>query len=112
MLRKVDRLATVRFGSARYSAPRALVGQRVAVAVVDGAVVLRHGDRVFHTYSAYGRGTEPLTGTYQWLDLTARGRQEDWELEPRRGRRPLHELAATPRPVLRLAGRPGENHRR
>ena len=21
---------------------------------------LRHGDRVFHTYSAYGRGTEPL----------------------------------------------------
>jgi predicted dithiol-disulfide oxidoreductase (DUF899 family) len=46
---------------------------------------LRRGDRVFHTYSAYGRGTEPLMGTYQWLDLTSRGRQEDWELEPRRG---------------------------
>jgi predicted dithiol-disulfide oxidoreductase (DUF899 family) len=46
---------------------------------------LRHGDRVFHTYSAYERGTEPLMGTYQWLDLTARGRQEDFELEPRRG---------------------------
>jgi predicted dithiol-disulfide oxidoreductase (DUF899 family) len=22
-------------------------------------------------------------GTYTWLHLTARGRQEDWELEPR-----------------------------
>jgi predicted dithiol-disulfide oxidoreductase (DUF899 family) len=50
---------------------------------------LRQGDRVFHTYSAYGRGTEPLMGTYQWLDLTARGRQEDWELEPRRGDDPF-----------------------
>ncbi len=50
---------------------------------------LRHGDRVFHTYSAYGRGTEPLISTYQWLDLTARGRQEDWELEPRRGDAPF-----------------------
>jgi hypothetical protein len=35
VLRKVDRLATVRFGSARYSAPKELVGERVAVAVVD-----------------------------------------------------------------------------
>jgi predicted dithiol-disulfide oxidoreductase (DUF899 family) len=46
---------------------------------------LRQGDRIFHTYSSYGRGTEALMGTYHWLDLTARGRQEDWELEPRRG---------------------------
>jgi predicted dithiol-disulfide oxidoreductase (DUF899 family) len=40
---------------------------------------LRHGDRVFHTYSSYARGTDLLVGTYNWLDLTARGRQEDWE---------------------------------
>lgn len=46
---------------------------------------LRRGDRVFHTYSAYGRGTEILMGTYTWLDLTARGRQESWEHQPRRG---------------------------
>jgi predicted dithiol-disulfide oxidoreductase (DUF899 family) len=45
---------------------------------------LRHGDRVFHTYSSYGRGLDPLVGTYQWLDLTARGRQEDWEEPPGR----------------------------
>ena len=40
---------------------------------------LRHGSRVFHTYSSYARGGDLLLGTYNWLDLTARGRQEDWE---------------------------------
>jgi predicted dithiol-disulfide oxidoreductase (DUF899 family) len=50
---------------------------------------LRRGDRVFHTYSAYARGIEMLMGTYLWLDLTARGRREDWELEPRRGDDPF-----------------------
>jgi uncharacterized protein YndB with AHSA1/START domain len=40
---------------------------------------LRDGDAVFHTYSAYARGAEILLGTYNWLDLTALGRQEDWE---------------------------------
>jgi predicted dithiol-disulfide oxidoreductase (DUF899 family) len=43
---------------------------------------LRDGDRVFHTYSTYGRGTEQVGGTHYYLDLTALGRQEDWE-EPR-----------------------------
>jgi predicted dithiol-disulfide oxidoreductase (DUF899 family) len=41
---------------------------------------LRNGDTVFHTYSAYGRGTEaPGIAAYSLLDLTALGRQEDWE---------------------------------
>jgi predicted dithiol-disulfide oxidoreductase (DUF899 family) len=40
---------------------------------------LRDGDRVFHTYSTYGRGTEQVGGTHYYLDLTALGRQEDWE---------------------------------
>jgi predicted dithiol-disulfide oxidoreductase (DUF899 family) len=43
---------------------------------------LRDGGTVFHTYSAYARGTEPAVGAYPLLDLTALGRQEDWE-EPR-----------------------------
>jgi len=43
---------------------------------------LRDGDRVFHTYSMYGRGAEMLGGSYYFLDLTALGRQEDWE-EPK-----------------------------
>ncbi len=40
---------------------------------------LRDGDRVYHTYSTYGRGTEQVGGTHYYLDMTALGRQEDWE---------------------------------
>jgi len=43
---------------------------------------LRDGDRIFHTYSVYARGTEWLGGAYAFLDLTALGRQEEWE-EPK-----------------------------
>ena len=32
---------------------------------------------VFHTYSRYGRGVEVMMGTYQLLDLTPKGRDED-----------------------------------
>jgi len=32
---------------------------------------------VFHTYSAYGRGVEVMMGTYNLLDLTPKGRDED-----------------------------------
>ena len=52
-------------------------------------LVLRRGERVFHTYSNYARGTDMVNGTYQWLDLTALGRQEDWEQPPGRSDRPL-----------------------
>ena len=45
-------------------------------------VFLRVGDAVFHTYSAYARGHEPLVGTYNHLDLTPFGRQEDREDSP------------------------------
>ncbi len=40
---------------------------------------LRDGMSIFHTYSTYARGTEMLGGSYYFLDLTALGRQEDWE---------------------------------
>jgi predicted dithiol-disulfide oxidoreductase (DUF899 family) len=36
--------------------------------------------RVFHTYSQYARGLEMTGVSYYFLDLTALGRQEDWEL--------------------------------
>jgi len=35
--------------------------------------------RVSHTYSQYARGLESTGGSYYFLDLTALGRQEDWE---------------------------------
>ena len=37
---------------------------------------LRDGDRIFHTYSTYGRGTEQVGGTHYYLDMTALGRQD------------------------------------
>jgi predicted dithiol-disulfide oxidoreductase (DUF899 family) len=40
---------------------------------------LREGGRVFHTYSTFARGAEQTGGSYYFLDLTALGRQEDWE---------------------------------
>src|SRR5262245_17198014 len=43
---------------------------------------LRDGDEVFHTYSTYGRGVEVMMPAYPLLDLTALGRQEEWE-EPK-----------------------------
>lgn len=38
--RTVDRLSTIRFGSARYSVPAALVGKKVEVAAIDGEIVV------------------------------------------------------------------------
>jgi predicted dithiol-disulfide oxidoreductase (DUF899 family) len=43
---------------------------------------LQDDGRVFRTYSAYARGLESTGGSYYFLDLTALGRQEDWE-EPK-----------------------------
>ena len=48
---------------------------------------LRDGEQIFHTYSTYARGTDHLGSSYSLLDLTALGRQEDWE-EPK-GRAPV-----------------------
>ena len=53
---------------------------------------VRDGDAVFHTYSTFARGGEQVDGlTYSFLDITALGRQEDWE-EPK-------DRVAQPRPA-------------
>ena len=41
------------------------------------SVFFRDGDRVFHSYSTYQRGLDPLLNTYNLLDLTPLGRQEE-----------------------------------
>jgi len=42
------------------------------------SVFARDSDSVvYHTYSCYGRGLDPLMGTYQYLDLVPKGRDED-----------------------------------
>jgi predicted dithiol-disulfide oxidoreductase (DUF899 family) len=53
---------------------------------------LRDGDQVFHTYSQYARGLESTGGSYYFLDLTALGRQEDWE-EPKGRSESVHSAS-------------------
>jgi predicted dithiol-disulfide oxidoreductase (DUF899 family) len=48
------------------------------------SVFLCEGDSIYHTYSTYARGCEPIVGTYTYLDFTPLGRQEDWEQPPGR----------------------------
>ena len=55
---------------------------RSRASIPGTSVFLRVDDRVFHTYSSFGRGAEWTGGSYAFLDLTALGRQEDWE-EPK-----------------------------
>lgn len=37
---------------------------------------------IYHTYSSYARGLDPLIGTYQYLDLVPKGRAEESESYP------------------------------
>lgn len=43
---------------------------------------IREGDEVYRTYFTNGRGTETIGTVWTFLDLTALGRQEDWEDSP------------------------------
>lgn len=40
------------------------------------SVFVRDGEDILHTYSTYTRGLDILNGTYHWLDLTPKGRDE------------------------------------
>lgn len=51
--------------------------QRVTADLPGLSVFLREGDEIFHTYSTYARGLDPLMATYGLLDLTPLGRHED-----------------------------------
>jgi predicted dithiol-disulfide oxidoreductase (DUF899 family) len=43
---------------------------------------IRDGDSIYRTYYVNGRGDEVMGGTWAYLDLTALGRQEEWEDSP------------------------------
>jgi len=45
-------------------------------------VFLREGDGLFRTYFINSRGDEQMGGTWNYLDITPLGRQEDWEDSP------------------------------
>jgi predicted dithiol-disulfide oxidoreductase (DUF899 family) len=43
---------------------------------------IRNGDKVFRTYFVNARGDEAMGSTWSYLDITALGRQEEWEDSP------------------------------
>jgi len=43
---------------------------------------IRDGDSVFRTYFVNNRGDEAMGSTWSYLDITALGRQEEWEDSP------------------------------
>jgi predicted dithiol-disulfide oxidoreductase (DUF899 family) len=43
---------------------------------------IRDGERVFRTYFVKDRGDEQMGSTWNYLDVTALGRQEEWENSP------------------------------
>jgi predicted dithiol-disulfide oxidoreductase (DUF899 family) len=43
---------------------------------------VREGDRIFRTYFVNSRGDEAMGSTWSYLDITALGRQEEWEDSP------------------------------
>ena len=43
---------------------------------------IRDGDRIFRTYFIDARGDEAMGSTWSYLDITALGRQEEWEDSP------------------------------
>jgi predicted dithiol-disulfide oxidoreductase (DUF899 family) len=45
-------------------------------------VFIRDGDQVFRTYFVNNRGDEQMGSTWNYLDITALGRQEEWEDSP------------------------------
>jgi predicted dithiol-disulfide oxidoreductase (DUF899 family) len=57
--------------------PNAITGEEHGL-----SVFFRIGEDVFHTYSAYARGTEALTDARALLDMTPYGRQQDFEDSP------------------------------
>jgi predicted dithiol-disulfide oxidoreductase (DUF899 family) len=57
--------------------PNAITGEEHGI-----SVFFRIGEDVFHTYSAYARGTEALTDARALLDMTPYGRQQDFEDSP------------------------------
>jgi transposase len=60
VMRKVDRLSCVRFGSARYSVPNALIGADVAVAVTHGQLEVLAGGELVASHPVVAPGEVSL----------------------------------------------------
>ena len=56
---------------------------------------LREGDRIFRTYFINARGDEQMGSTWNYLDITALGRQEEWRTRRRVTRKPRRTSGGT-----------------
>ncbi len=65
-----------------YRPEPAMLGDAQSTELPGASCFLRDGGEVFHTYSAYARGLDHVDFAYAFLDMTALGRQEEWE-EPK-----------------------------
>ncbi len=65
-----------------YRPEPAMLGDAQSTELAGASCFLRDGGEVFHTYSAYARGLDHVDFAYAFLDMTALGRQEEWE-EPK-----------------------------
>ncbi len=66
--------------SAHASLDALLVGRQIGLFHL--VCYIRNGDRVFETYWTTRRGVEAMDYSYALMDLTAYGRQEQWEDSP------------------------------
>ena len=65
-------------------------------------VFIREGDQIFRTYFIDARGDEAMGSTWNYLDVTALGRQEEWEDSPEGyPQTPTGGMAGVPRRVRR-----------
>ena len=88
-LRKVGRLQTVRFASARYSLPRVWVGKKVEVAVVDDEVVVSYDGREIERHPLMAPGEISI-------------KDEHYEVSAGRPLRPIRVKTGTERTFIGL----------
>ena len=50
--------------------------------LIEAPAFVREGDRIYRTYLINSRGDEAMGSTWAYLDITALGRQEEWEDSP------------------------------
>jgi transposase len=102
--RKVDRLATVRFSSARYSVPAELVGVEVEVAAEDQHIVIFHGRDVVASHPLVAPGEVSIVDDHYGGPRRAPARA----VRPRSaGERAFLQLGAVAEDFLRAAAAAG-----
>jgi hypothetical protein len=64
VVRKVNRLSCVRFGSARYSVPTSFIGREVELGVVDDVVTISFRDEVIATHLLAAPGEDSVNDSH------------------------------------------------